>query len=150
MVRRAISERGLMNRLHALVLAALLALASVVGVYAATKSTALGVAAEPAVSDAEIAKRGKKLDRAEAKLRRVAKRRPPALPPVPQASSGSPALTAAPAPPAVVTSGSDSDDHDEYDDHDHSGPGGGGEHDDDHDEDDDDPSGHGHGGDDDD
>src|SRR5918999_5648160 len=102
-----------MNRIHAFVLAGLLAIASVAGVYAATQTTALGVAAEPAVSDAEIAKQEKKLDKAEAKLRRVAKRRPPALPPIPSASSGSTALTAAPAP--AVIAGSGEADHDDYD-----------------------------------
>jgi uncharacterized iron-regulated membrane protein len=69
-----------MNRLHALVIAVLLGIAAVAGSYAALGTTALGVSAsEATVSDAQIAARKAKLDRAARALRRAAKRKPPAL-----------------------------------------------------------------------
>ena len=85
-----------MNRLHALVVAVLLGIAAVAGSYAALGTTALGViASEATVSDAQIAAREAKLDKAEQALRRAAKRRPPALPSLP-ARRSSASLAAAP------------------------------------------------------
>jgi hypothetical protein len=135
-----------MNRLHALVVAVLLGIAAVAGSYAALGTTALGVtASEATLSDAQIAAREAKLDKAERALRRAAKRQPPALPPLP-ARRSSASLAAAPgsgtpvAPVPGPAAFRDDDDHDSDDDWDD-------DHDDDRDDDsDDDHSGHGHSG----
>lgn len=98
-----------MKRIHALVIAAVLAVAGVAGTFAALKTTALGVEAAT-VSDADLAKRTQKLNRAAKQLRNAAKRRPPALPAVPaRVSSGGGSsgavLASAPAPVVVSNSG---------------------------------------------
>jgi hypothetical protein len=147
------AKEGFMNRLHALVIAVLLSIAAVAGSYAALGTTALGVSAsEATVSDAQIAARKAKLDRAARTLRRAAKRKPPALPA--RRASGSLVSAAAapgsgaPVAPAPGPAAFRDDDHDSDDDHDD---------DDDRDDDshtdddrDDDHSGHGRGGEDDD
>lgn len=138
-----------MNRKHALLIAIALGVAAVAGTLAAVQTTSLGAEAAT-VSDSEITKRQRQLDRAAANLRRQAKRRPPALPAMPassgggtvafrsgpSASSGSaaPVVLAAPAPasaPAPAPQGSHHDDDDDWDDHDD-------DRDDDHDDWDDD------------
>jgi hypothetical protein len=121
-----------MSRVHATILALLLGLAAVAGTFGALSTSSLGLAAEQAsVSDAEIAAREAALDRAERRLERAAKRRPPQLPPVPArpvAAAGEAPLQAA---PAVDPDDEDWDDDDEWDDDDDWD-------DDDRDEDDDD------------
>ena len=86
-----------MNKTHAAIVALLLAVAAALGVFAATRTAAVGAAARPQVSSATIAARAHRLDRVEAALRKALRDRPPALPAVPTA----PAAQAA-APPAVV------------------------------------------------
>lgn len=145
-----------MNKLHALVIAVLLGIAAVAGSYAALGTTALGVtASEATVSDAQIAAREAKLDQAARALERVAKRKRPALPPLPaRRSSGSLVASAAPAgvssvapaPPLAFRDDDHDSDHDQDDDFDDDDS----DDDDSHGDDrrDDDHSGHGGGGDD--
>jgi hypothetical protein len=162
---RVATKGALLNKVHALVIAVLLGVAAVAGTYAALETTELGIQAEAAtVSGAQLAKREKKLDKAERALTRAANKRPPALPPLParqspamlaSSSTSSPpapaSVAAAPVAAAVPSSGSrvsgherdfDDDrsghrDDDDWDDDDHSGPGGGGGGDDHEDNDDD-------------
>ncbi|MGH3059331.1 MAG: hypothetical protein ACRDPP_14010 [Gaiellaceae bacterium] len=139
-----------MNRLHALVVAVLLGIAAVAGSYAALGTTALGVTAtEATISDAQIAAREAKLDKAARALRRAAKRKPPALPPLPARRSSASLVAApgsgtavAPAPGPLAFRDHDHDSDDDWDDD--------RDDDDSHDDDshDDDRSGHGGGGDD--
>ena len=70
-----------MKRRHALLTSLLLGLAVVAGALALTRTMALGQHA--AVGDAQIARRAAQLDRAEAQVRRLRARRPPAVPAVP-------------------------------------------------------------------
>lgn len=83
-----------MNRIHALAIAGLLALAAALGLFASTRTAALG--ASSTVSDAQLQARSARLDRAERQLDVLRAKRPPALPmvrgaaavPVVQSSSG--------------------------------------------------------------
>ena len=68
-----------MNRRHALIIALGLGVAAVAGTFAAIQTTTLGAEAGT-VSPAQIQARERQLDRAERKLRRQARRRPPAVP----------------------------------------------------------------------
>jgi hypothetical protein len=133
-----------MNRLHALVVAVLLGIAAVAGSYAALGTTALGATAgEATVSDAQIVARKAKLDRAERALRRAARRKHPALPPLPARRSSASLVaapgSAAPVAPAPGPAAYRDDDHDSDDDWDDDG-------DEDRHDRDDDHSGPGHGG----
>ena len=86
-----------MNRRHAAVIALFLAVALVAGMFAALQTTQLGASsAAPKVSAAQIAQRNRQLDAIQAKLRRQAAQKPPALPAAP-ASPGAPAASSAPA-----------------------------------------------------
>ena len=85
-----------MNKKHALVVAAILAVSAVCGLVAATRTAGLR-SASPSVSSAAVSARTHKLDRVEASLRRALRDKPPALPAVP-ASRGS---AAGLAPPVV-------------------------------------------------
>jgi len=91
-----------MKRIHALIVALAIAVAAVVGAYAATRSVELG--ATPRVSQAELARKSRALDRAEAALRRQAAQQPPALPPIsrPGAPAAQPQAVIYRRPPAVV------------------------------------------------
>jgi hypothetical protein len=118
------------KRTHGFLIAVVLGAAAVAGTLAMLQTASLGAEAKSA-SDKEIAKADMRLDRQEAKLRRAAKRRPPKLPKVPDATSasataasGAPATTSAPAPapappvpaPAAsvpVSSGHGSDDYED-------------------------------------
>lgn len=82
-----------MNKMHALIVAAILAVAAVFGFVAATRTAGLR-SASPTVSSAAASARAHKLDRVEASLRRALRDKPPALPALP-ASRGS-AVGAAP------------------------------------------------------
>jgi hypothetical protein len=73
------------KRRHALLTSLLLGLAVVAGALALTRTMALGQHA--AVGDAQIARRGAQLDRAEAQVRRLRAQRPPAVPAVPATRS---------------------------------------------------------------
>lgn len=85
-----------MNKTHALVVAAVLAVAAVFGLVAATRTAGLR-AASPGVSSGAVVARTHKLDRVEASLRRALQDKPPALPGLPAARVG-----AAAAVPHVV------------------------------------------------
>lgn len=82
-----------MNKMHALVVAAILAVAVGFGFVAATRTAGIR-SASPSVSSAAVSARAHKLDRVEASLRRALRDKPPALPAMP-ASPGS-AVGAAP------------------------------------------------------
>jgi hypothetical protein len=84
-----------MNKLHALVVAAILAVGAGFGFVASTRTVGLSSAAPSAgASSAAVSARAHKLDRVEASLRRALRDRPPALPAVPAA--GGSAVAAVP------------------------------------------------------
>jgi len=70
-----------MKPIHAVAIAAALAIAAVLGVTAATKTSTLGASARQA-SAASIATRAHKLDSFEAALKKALRSKPPALPKV--------------------------------------------------------------------
>ncbi len=70
--------------MHALLIATAVAAAAVLGLLAATRTMQLGKASsQPKVATTEIARRNQALDRIEASLAAQARRKPPALPPLP-------------------------------------------------------------------
>jgi hypothetical protein len=102
-----------MKRIHALLIVIAVAVAATAGMFAALRSSSLGAASTVRVSDTQIARQNRALDRAEAALRAQARQLPPALPPMPTASSSAPVTAAAPTarraqiviyrrPPAIV------------------------------------------------
>lgn len=110
-----------MNRSLALILSLAAAVAAVAGVLAVTSTLALGGQAR-ATTDQQVAQRTAQLDRYEASLTKALAQKPPALPPVPHASSTASAGTAATAParivyrraPAVVVGQAGDDDEHEH------------------------------------
>jgi hypothetical protein len=108
-----------MKRVHAVLLAALLALAVLAATFAALETTTLGAQASAGgPSTAQLAARAAKLHRAEAALRHALRKKPPALPKLPHrvsassarvVSSSAPVTTAAPAVAATpaISGGSD-------------------------------------------
>ena len=95
-----------MNRTRPFLVSLAVALAAVAGVFALGRTLGLGQQAH-ASQDRQIARRTAQLDRYEASLRTALRQRPPALPPLPAASSRQ---EAAPVrvvyhrpPPVVVT-----------------------------------------------
>ena len=123
-----------MHKAHAAIIALALGVAAVAGTFAALETTSLGAQAASGSGGGQLAVRKAKLDRAERKLNRAVKRRPPALPPIPAAaslSSGSGSSGPNPGPGGPVVS--DDSGHNEFED----------------DEFDDDGHGRHHGGDDD-
>jgi hypothetical protein len=76
-----------MSKLNVVVIAALLALAAVLGTVAATRTVSLGASAKQA-SAAAVQARSKQLDAYQASLRRALARKPPALPAAPRATAG--------------------------------------------------------------
>jgi hypothetical protein len=111
-----------MKKTHAAIVALLLAVAAVLGVFAATRTAGIGAAARPQVSSATIAAREHRLDRVEAALRKALRDRPPALPAVPTARARQAAPPAIvyrrPAPLVVVRH---TGHHDDGEEHDHGG-----------------------------
>jgi type II secretory pathway pseudopilin PulG len=91
-----------MKPIHALAIAAVLAVVAVFGVTAATKTSTLGASARQ-VSAASLATRAHKLDSFEAALKKALRSKPPALPKV-SALYG--ATGAAPAASALLASAS--------------------------------------------
>ena len=85
-----------MNRIHALAVAAILAIAAGFGFVAATRTVGAH-SASSSVSSAAISARAHKLNHLEASLRRALRDKPPALPAVPGSRS-----SAAVAAPRVV------------------------------------------------
>jgi hypothetical protein len=123
-----------LNRIHALAASTIVALSAIFGVAAMATTAGIGApkAAESVVSDQTIATRRRKLNRAEAALRKARAKKPPPLPTAPAARPAQMITRSAPAP-VVGSSGSSDEDHDEDDDdHDDDEF-----EDDDHDEDDD-------------
>jgi hypothetical protein len=92
-----------MRKIHVFLIALALGIAAVLGVAAATRTTALRAAARPHTTTAAqaIAVRAQRLDRLQASLRRSLRAKPPALPPVPAVAQPAPALAAA-APAAAA------------------------------------------------
>jgi hypothetical protein len=88
-----------MKKIHALLIALILAVSAGLGLAAATRTVGLRTAAAPThTQTAAIAARSHRLDRVGAALRRALRDKPPALPAVPAA--GRP-VAAAPAPRVV-------------------------------------------------
>jgi hypothetical protein len=77
-----------MNRMHVLVVSAILAVAAGFGLVAASRTAGLRTAS-PSVSPAALAARAHKLDRVEASLQRALRDKPPALPALPTAGGAS-------------------------------------------------------------
>ena len=76
-----------MKKIHVLAVAALLGLAAVVGVVAASQTAGIGTAQTARASNDTIVLRANRLDAAERALKRALAHRPPALPARPSASS---------------------------------------------------------------
>jgi len=87
-----------MKKIHALLIALILAVSAGLGLAAATRTAGLRTAAATHTQTAAIAARSHRLDRVEAALRRALRDKPPALPAVPAA--GRP-VAGAPAPRVV-------------------------------------------------
>lgn len=83
-----------MKKIHVLAVAALLGLAAVVGVVAASQTAGIGTAQTARASNQTIVLRAKRLDAAERALKRALAHRPPALPAQPSAGSSSAAPVA--------------------------------------------------------
>ncbi len=75
-----------MKPTHALLIAAVLAVAAVLGFAAVTRTSTLGASAKHA-SAATLTARAHKLDAFEASLQKALKRKPPALPKAPAAGA---------------------------------------------------------------
>ena len=103
-----------MNRIHALAASTVVALSAIFGVAAMATTAGIGApkAAESQVSDRAISARQRKLNRAEAALRKARAKKPPPLPPAPAAAP--PRVVAQSAPAPVLSSSSD-DDHEDDD-----------------------------------
>ena len=104
-----------MNRIHALAASTIVALSAIFGVAAMATTAGIGAprAAESQVSNQAFAARQRKLNRAEAALRKARAKKPPPLPPAPVAA---PARVVAQSAPAPVVSSSSDDDHEDDDD----------------------------------
>jgi hypothetical protein len=88
-----------MKKIHALLIALILAVAAGLGLAAATRTAGLRTATTSTHTQmASIVARSQRLDRVEAALRRALRDKPPALPAVPAARNP----VAAPAAPRVV------------------------------------------------
>jgi hypothetical protein len=92
---------------HRTIIAVILGLAIVAGLFGLTRTLDLGAATTPSAtaSPAALAKSSHRLDRVEATLRHARASRPPALPTIPKYPASAPAPTSvvnsAPAQPAV-------------------------------------------------
>jgi hypothetical protein len=95
-----------MNKAHLTLFALLVAAATVLGAVALTRTTNLGSAARH-TNDAAVVAQTKQLTAYAAKLKKELKAKPPALPPIPKASSAGGQSTAPHVvykqPPPVVT-----------------------------------------------
>ena len=109
-----------MNRKHALVVSAMLAVAVLAGALAVTRTAGIGAATKPAavaVSDTAVAARQANLDRYEASLEAALAKKPPKLPPLPKKSATPGVPAAAPqvvyvrahAPPSHAGGGHEAD-----------------------------------------
>ena len=110
-----------MNRRHALIVSLLLAVSVAAGVFAVVRPTAGGATSQATrVSGAQIAARQHKLDTWEKSLHKALAARPPKLPALPKARSGSAAVAAprtvyvraqAPATSIAIPHGDDGGEH---------------------------------------
>ncbi len=107
-----------MKRLHAVLLAVLFGVAIIAATFAALETTSLGAQASVSgPSSTEISARAAKLDRAEGALRRALRKKPPALPKLPNRISAPSRVISSPAPFAATvvaptpTLSTGSDDH---------------------------------------
>ena len=93
-----------MRKLNVILIAALLAIAVVLGTVAASRTISLGASAK-AASASRLDARTKKLEAFEASLDRALARKPPALPVVPKPAADAPAprVVYRRPPPVVVT-----------------------------------------------
>ena len=110
-----------MNKIHVLVISAIVGLGSIVGLATAAQTAGIGRPEGQQASPAEIAAREQKLERTQASLRAALQKKPPALPAVPSSGSASTPRAASPVrtgPIAVDSSRSSHDDHDDDDDDD--------------------------------
>ena len=100
-----------MRKLNVILIAALLALAAVLGTLAASRTVSLGASAK-ATRASTLEARAKKLYAFEASLDRALARRPPALPVVPKPAAATPAprVVYRRPPPVVVTTHARHDD----------------------------------------
>ena len=89
-----------MKKVHATIVAGLLAAAAALGMLAATRTVSLG-ATQTRAGDARIAAQAARLDRFEASLRRALAKTPPPLPAVPKTPVPQTAAPAAAAPRVV-------------------------------------------------
>lgn len=89
-----------MKPIHALAIAVALAVAAVLGVSAATRTSHLGTSARQASTTA-IAARARKLDAFEASLQKALENKPPALPKVPAGRDVASAGTSVSAPRVI-------------------------------------------------
>ena len=86
---RSIDSGGsAVKRIHVFLIAALLGVAALAGMFAATRTVSLGVAGKNS-RDAAVAARTRQLDAYAASLRQALAHKPPALPKVPAAKSSS-------------------------------------------------------------
>jgi hypothetical protein len=96
-----------MSKSHVVALAVLIAAATAIGTYAATRTTELGVQARAASSngvDRVVTVRTRRLDSLEAQLRKTLAKKPPALPALPKAQTQPRQATRfVSSPPAAVT-----------------------------------------------
>jgi hypothetical protein len=106
-----------LNRIHALAASTIVALSAIFGVAAMATTAGIGgpKATESQVSDQAVAARQRRLNRAEAALRKARARKPP---PLPSAPAAAPRVVTRSAPAPVVSSSSDDDheDDDEFED----------------------------------
>jgi hypothetical protein len=87
-----------MTRTHGFLIALALAVAVVAGMVAALRTTQLGSASSPQVSNAQVVHQTRVLNRAEAALRAQLKRKPPALPAASPAAAPQTVIYRRPAP----------------------------------------------------
>ena len=111
-----------MRKLNVILIAALLALAVVLGTVAASRTISLGASAT-ATSASTLDARAKKLDAFETSLDRALARKPPALPVVPKPAAAAPAprVVYRRPPPVVTTHAGHDDEGYEHDGADHDG-----------------------------
>jgi hypothetical protein len=109
-----------MNKIHVLVISAIVGLGSIVGLATAAQTAGIGRPEAQQASPAEIAAREQKLERTQASLRAALQKKPPALPDAPSSGSASAprAASSVPAAPIAVDSSRSSHDDDDHDDDD--------------------------------
>ena len=110
-----------MNKIHVLVISAIVGLGSIIGLATAAQSAGIGRPEAQQASPAEIAAREQKLERTQAALRTALEKKPPALPAAPSSRSVSAPRAASPVPAARVAIGSSRSSHDDHDDDDDDG-----------------------------